>query len=187
MENYILLTQLNDFVFCPLSIYFHNTYGAMEKALYQEKPQIEGTIAHQSIDQSTFSTRSSVITSLEVVTEKYHLIGKIDVYDSRTKELIERKKHIKVVYDGYIFQLYGQYFAMKEMGYEVEKLSLYSYDTNKKIKVKLPNEDSEMLEKFEQQIKLMRNFSIHDYQQSNSLKCQNCIYEPACDRSAVDA
>ena len=53
--------------------------------------------------------------------EKYRLLGKIDIYDGKKKILRERKRQIKQVYDGYIFQLYGQYFSLIEMGYEVDK------------------------------------------------------------------
>lgn len=28
MEEIILISWLNDFIFCPVSIYFHNLYGA---------------------------------------------------------------------------------------------------------------------------------------------------------------
>lgn len=35
MENPINITMLNDFIFCPLSIYYHNLYDDMETSLYQ--------------------------------------------------------------------------------------------------------------------------------------------------------
>lgn len=35
MEDYIKITQLNDFIFCPVSIYFHNLYEDSEPMLYQ--------------------------------------------------------------------------------------------------------------------------------------------------------
>ena len=93
------------------------------------------------------------------------------------------KKHIKEIYDGYIFQLYAQYYCMKEMGYEISKLELRSVDDNKKYNVKLPEEDLEMNTKFENTINEIRKFDLEGYQQTNTLKCGNCIYEDACDRS----
>ena len=38
------------------------------------------------------------------------------------------------------YQLYAQYFCLREMGYEVEKLKLYSLDDNKVYEIPLPNE-----------------------------------------------
>ena len=45
MEETILISYLNDFIFCPVSIYFHKLYGAMDKTLYQSSFQIDGTKA----------------------------------------------------------------------------------------------------------------------------------------------
>jgi len=53
MDDAILLSQLNDFIFCPVSIYFHNLYGNMEKALYQGHAQLTGTAAHKTIDEKS--------------------------------------------------------------------------------------------------------------------------------------
>ena len=30
MENPIIISNLNDFIFCPASIYFHNIYGQQD-------------------------------------------------------------------------------------------------------------------------------------------------------------
>ena len=40
MFEEILTTQLNDFIFCPASIYFHNLYGETDKMVYQSTQQI---------------------------------------------------------------------------------------------------------------------------------------------------
>ena len=58
-----------------------------------------------------------------------------------------------------------------------------SCDDNKIYKIKLPDEDKSMKEKFENTINDMRNFDIEQYHQVNGLKCRNCIYEDACDRA----
>ena len=90
-ENPLNITALNDFIFCPVSIYFHNLYGDMEKNLYQSTDQINGTDAHKAVDEKTY-TRSGYIQSLDVYCEQYNLVGKIDLYDKDTGTLIERKK-----------------------------------------------------------------------------------------------
>lgn len=45
--------------------------------------------------------------------------------------LVERKKHVSRIYDGYVFQLYGQYYSMIDMGYAVDSLRIHSIDDNK--------------------------------------------------------
>ena len=125
MESYIPISYLNDFIFCPRSIYFHQVYGAVDQKMYYETPQIEGKIAHQSIDEKYYSTKKSVLQGTEVYCEEYNLVGKIDIFYMETGELVERKKFIKTIYDGYVLQLYAQYFSLLEMGYQVTSLSLY--------------------------------------------------------------
>ena len=53
MEETILISYLNDFIFCPISIYFHKLYGKLNKTLYQSEDQINGTNAHKAIDNKT--------------------------------------------------------------------------------------------------------------------------------------
>jgi hypothetical protein len=48
MTEYIPLSMLNDFVFCPYSIYLHNVYMEADEDLFKAPPQIKGTIAHQA-------------------------------------------------------------------------------------------------------------------------------------------
>jgi CRISPR-associated protein Cas4 len=61
MEDYIKLSTLNDFIFCPKSIYYHNLYDNYDKNIYQEETQKEGTKIHESIDNQTYSTRKSIL------------------------------------------------------------------------------------------------------------------------------
>lgn len=46
MEDLIKITQINDFIFCPASIYFHNLYGDRETTTYQRKEQINVKIVY---------------------------------------------------------------------------------------------------------------------------------------------
>lgn len=113
-EQPIAISQLNDFVFCPVSIYFHQLYYDTETTLYQSKPQIDGKKAHETVDMKKYSTSEEILQSVDVYCEKYNLIGKIDIFNKTTGTLTERKKLVKTVYDGYIWQLYAQYFSMTE-------------------------------------------------------------------------
>ena len=184
MEAYMPISIINDFIFCPLSIYFHNLFRT-DDILFQDLPQIEGKQAHQSIDNSNYSSKKSVLQGIEIYSSRLNICGKIDLYDSEKKTLTERKKKIKTIYDGYIFQLYAQYFAMVEMGYEINALKLYSYDDNKSYPVDLPDEDPEMLKKFEDTIRAINEFDPNNYTPQNKEKCTMCIYNTLCDRTLV--
>lgn len=183
MDDLILITELNDYIFCPASIYFHKLYGSMDRMIYQNSDQINGTAAHTTVDSSTFSTSKEILTGFDVYCEKYGLIGKIDIYDGKKKLLRERKKKVKQIYDGYIFQIYAQYYCMIEMGYEIKSLEIYSMDDHRHYEISLPEKDADMKNKFENTIEGIRNFNMGDFKQTNALKCERCIYEPSCDRS----
>ena len=80
MDNLIPISYLNDFIFCPVSIYFHQLYGAQERLTYQCSNQINGTAAHKTVDSSTYSTRKNILQGISVYSEELRLIGKIDVF-----------------------------------------------------------------------------------------------------------
>lgn len=50
-ENAITISNLNDFIFCPASIYFHNLDADAEKLAIQDSAQLNGSAAHRSIDK----------------------------------------------------------------------------------------------------------------------------------------
>lgn len=179
-EQTIQISYLNDFIFCPVSIFFHSLDYETEKLTYQSSCQINGTAAHSAVDEARYSDEKNILQGITVYSEKYNLFGKIDVFNVKTGQLKERKKKIKTIYDGYIFQLYAQYFALSEMGYNVKILSLYSFDDNKTYNVALPSHDSEMLEKFNEVINNINDFDYTKFIQGNSEKCKRCIYEPLC-------
>ncbi|MCM1156885.1 MAG: type V CRISPR-associated protein Cas4 [Bacteroidales bacterium] len=185
MNDAIIISNLNDFIFCPVSIYFHNLYGDRSTITYQSSSQLNGNNAHKSVDKGNYSSKQNILTAIDVYSEKYNLVGKIDIYDGENKVLTERKRQIKKVYDGYVFQIYAQYFAMCEMGYEIKKLRFYSMVDNRTYGIKLPHEDLDMFRRFEDTIMGIRQFSLEDFQQENIEKCRNCIYEPACDRGLI--
>lgn len=180
-ENPITITSLNDFIFCPVSIYFHALYSDINKIAYYSTDQTNGLNAHKSIDNKSYPV-ANTIKSLEVYCEKYNLIGKIDIYNKTTKTLTERKKKVNVIYDGYVFQLYAQYFAMTEMGYDVKRLTIHSIDDNKNYPIKLPENSPELFAKFESTISAIKNFDLSSFNQTNGEKCAHCIYSPYCDR-----
>lgn len=42
MEDLILISNLNDFIFCPVSIYFHKLYGNQDNLTYFDNVQWNG-------------------------------------------------------------------------------------------------------------------------------------------------
>lgn len=183
MEAYIQISFLNDFIFCPLSIYFHQLFGQLSTRLYHDLPQIEGLAAHKTIDDKKYSTKKSILQGIDIFSHKYNLCGKIDIFDTETGLLTERKKHITKIYDGYIFQIYAHYYGLTEMGYSVKQMRFYSSDDNKVYHVKLPHEDPQMQAAFEQVVDNINSFDMENFTPVNDLKCKNCIYESLCDRS----
>lgn len=183
METSIPISYLNDFIFCPRSIYFHQLYGKPKKISYQKSPQIKGLQAHKTVDNQTYSASAHILQGIEVYTDKYKIHGKIDQFDTKLGVLTEKKKLIKVIYDGYVFQIYAQYFGLKEAGHQINKLNLYSIDNNKTYIVKFPEENPDMLEKFEQTIFALHNYDLRAPFEANINKCTNCIYNNLCDQS----
>ncbi len=183
MEIYLPISYLNDFVFCPRSIYFHQLYGKVEQRLYQTTDQTEGKAAHRAVDERTYSTSRHILQGAEVYSDKYRIGGKIDTFDIKKGSLVERKKKIKTIYDGYVFQLYAQYHCLTEMGYAVKSMKFYSMDDNKNYSVPLPTEDADWQKKFEQVVLAVRSFNLKNEFTPNIKKCERCIYNNLCDAS----
>lgn len=184
METYIPISFLNDFIFCPRSIYFHQLYENFNKEVYQQKPQIAGMAAHASIEGKSYSTRKNILQGLEIYCERYKICGKVDIFDADSGKLIERKRQIKTIYDGYVFQVYAQYHALCEMGYTVKSIVLYDVVHNKAYPIALPHENPEMQRKFEKLIEQINCFDMNapDFNPVEA-KCRNCIYSNLCDYS----
>lgn len=182
MELYLKISNLNDFIFCPLSIYYHQLYGELSERMYYGQAQLDGKAAHSAVDEKRYSTHKNILQSLDVYSDEYKLSGKIDIFDIEKGLLTERKKHIETIYDGYVFQLYAQCICLREMGYKVKQLRFYSSDDNKIYPVKLPEEDSEMFENFKATNEAMQTFDVSSYLPKSEDKCRNCIYNDFCDR-----
>jgi len=185
MQDYISISTLNDFIFCPYSIYLHNVYMESDETIYHATPQVRGRAAHESIDNKTASNRANDLLSLPVYSEEFGLMGKVDLYKKKEKKLIERKYQLKQIYQGQIYQLWAQMFCLQEMGFEVDSLAFYEISTNKMIPISKPNEkDIDQFKKF------IKNF--REYQPGitlfpvNSNKCKHCIYCNLCDKTQED-
>lgn len=185
MENPISISNLNDFIFCPLSIYFHGLFYGKEKTTFQQTAQTEGTIAHESIDKRFYSNKKVIKQGISVYSEELNICGKIDLFNMETNTLIERKNNIIKIYDGYIFQVYAQYYCLIDMGYNVNNIKIYAYRQNKTYDIPLPDKDKKMKNKFFEVLRQINEFDYHSFYPKDKKKCDNCIYSEICDRRLI--
>lgn len=178
MEGYIQISKLNDFIFCPYSVYLHSVYEGFSQKTFHSSCQTVGKLCHENIEQGRYTTSKCVLQGIEIYSEKYWLIGKIDIFNVKNGALIERKYKIKRIFDGYKYQLYAQMFALEEMGYKVKSLNIQSLSDNKRYKIPLPN--TEEINEFELLIKQIRNYQPSKNFKKNFKKCSKCIYKPLC-------
>ena len=160
MEQYITFSQINDFLFSSASLYLHGAHMGYADAAYKQQPQVKGKLLHENLDAGTYSTSRQVLSGLYAWSEALQVGGRIDIYDARTRHLIERKTRIKSVYRGYVLQIYAQVYALKEGGMPVEKISLHSLEDNKRYRIPLPcAEDRKELEEV---LRAMRALNARD-------------------------
>lgn len=180
MEDYIALSTLNDFIFCPYSIYLHNIYMGADEDVYHATPQTKGKTAHIKVDNKTTSCGTNDIVALPVFSDELGIMGKIDVYKKQEKWLIERKYELKQIFRGQLYQIWGQYFCMTEMGYAIEKMSFYEISTNRMIAIEIPNKfNKDELSKF---IEMFKTYDPTQKIHINTNKCKHCIYCNLCDK-----
>lgn len=188
MEDYIRLKNLSDFDFCERSIFYQNLYqDNYEEKIFKSKEQIYWKLLHESIDKKTYSTRKNILQWLEVYSENYKIMWKIDIFDTKTWELIERKTEIfkdengkEKIYRWQRYQLWWQMFCLEEMWYEVLSLWIYSVKDNKKYRIYKPS--SKEIVEFQNLLERYKKFDLlqKDWKQ-NSQKCIKCIYKELCD------
>lgn len=183
--DYIPLSLLNDYIFCPYSIYLHSVYMETDDDVFKAPPQVKGSIAHHGVDAKKGSTRAADLFSLSVFSDELGISGKIDLLKQDRKTLIERKNNLKHIFRGQLYQLWGQYFCLKEMGFDVERLAFYEISTNKIIDVPLPG-DVEKLELIDFVERFKKYVPGTTPINTNPNKCAHCIYCNLCDKTNTD-
>ena len=185
MEPYLTITQINDFIFCPYSLYFSGIFrSTVSDSVYHETPQRIGQSVHQRIDRQTYSSRKSILAGTTVYCSKYNLLGKIDIFDITTGVLTERKYSVTAIYDGFCYQLYAQLFALTEMGYHVKALRIHAIKDNRIHKVPMPSTDD--IDCFEHTLECIRNFSTDRTIAPNPNKCRRCVYRALCNICPIE-
>ncbi|MFZ1248804.1 MAG: type V CRISPR-associated protein Cas4 [Candidatus Saccharimonadales bacterium] len=176
MEPFIAISTINDFLFCPRSLYMHQAAGDIAPTSYQAAPQVRGKAMHEAIDTGRYSHRKTVLQGTPIFSEKLQIQGKLDTFDTATGELIERKAHLTQVYEGYMWQLYAEYFCLREMGYDPTSLAFYSTQDNKKHPVRLPTEaDKTQLKRI---IQDMQTYNAEKLLAHHCPRCNHNIYAP---------
>ena len=184
MDDYILISNLNDFIFCPYSIYLHNVYMDADEDVYHAAPQTIGKAAHESVDMKTYSSCKNEILALPVYSDELGIMGKIDLYKVNEKKLIERKYQLKHIYQGQIYQLWAQFFCMTEMGYAIDSLSFYEISTNKMHPISIP--DTENKNELLRFIDSFRHYNPEEALVTSPNKCIHCIYCNLCDKTDTE-
>lgn len=169
MEPIINISQINDFIYCPKSLYLHNIYSNFDTQVYHDQPQTSGKIAHENIDNNSYTTSRHILQGISIYSEKLKIKGKIDIYDTQRKCLIERKYRVRQVYLGYRYQLFAQMYCVQEIGMIVSQLYIHSLADNIRHVIPLP--DDQEKHEFELLINRMREF---DHQMLQSHSCNNC-------------
>ena len=176
MEPLIAISTINDFLYCPRSLYMHIAAGDITPASYHDTPQIRGNELHSAIEEGRYSHRKNIWQATPIYSEELQLYGKLDTYDTATRELVERKAHLTRIYEGYLMQLYAEYYCLIEMGETPKKLAFYSMLDNKKYPVPLPsNEDKQRLLSI---LDNMRSYTPEKLLEHHCSHCDNNIYAP---------
>lgn len=180
MEDPIAASLLNDFVFCPASIYFHGVDAGLDKLSYASGEQMQGEALHKNVDERKYSSRANILQSVDVYCEEYGVSGRIDLFDADTGTLTERKRKISALYDGQIYQVYAYCYALREMGYTVNTIRIHSMMDNRTYPIPLPEQDERYRKGFEETVEKMRTIDLEHFVQPNMEKCKKCVYEPLC-------
>lgn len=180
MDFFVPISMLNDFVFCPYSIYLHQVYMELDEGMYHARDQVRGRIAHETVDRQGAGHKRNELRGLSVFCESLGVGGKIDTYKPDEKMLVERKYRLTRIFRGQLYQLWAEYYSLLEMGFEIEQIAFYETSTNKMYCQPLPQRSEfEELKAFADEI---RAWSPASELQVNPNKCRYCIYSALCDR-----
>lgn len=175
MEQFIRISAINDFLFCPRSLYLHSIYEGYDTSLFNDKSQVVGLGLHASIDENRYSTSKHILQGLSIASVEYGLMGKIDLYDAKKLVLVERKTRIKTLHEGYRMQMYAQYVCMVEMGYEILYMYLRSMRDNKRYALLPPGEHER--ERLRYILGQMRRTTPATVRTHRCARCKSHIYD----------
>ena|SRR3989344_1138053 len=174
MDTAIPISAINDFLFCPKSLYLHSIYSSFDTSIYHDSPQTIGKISHENIENETYTTSRHILQAMSVYSVRLGVKGKIDIFDSKKGHLIERKYRVKSLYKGFKYQLYAQMYCLEESGYQVKKLFIQSLSDNKRYEISIPTQEERR--EFEDTIFKMKSFDADSIDNHTCNHCANNIY-----------
>ncbi len=178
MDGFVSFSQLNDFLFCPRSLYLHSLYYGYKTSLFHDTAQANGTAAHETIDNNTYK-RKGWVSGIWLCSPTYGIYGKCDLYNATTGVLVERKRTVHRLFLGLIMQVWAQAVCLEERGNIVGKIFLHSLTDNIKHSVKLP--DAGVKSQLKALVYDIKSYTLLQGDLNPSVyKCQNCIYAPLC-------
>ena len=136
----ISISQIIDFIYSPQTLYNGTSYDTLMDDTYYEENIIQGKNIHKSIDLQSYSSSKKILQGISIGSAQYGIHGKIDLFDTVTNTLIERKRYAEEVQFSTKIQLYAQYVCLTEMGYTISKLEIRSSKNNKIFQAPLPSE-----------------------------------------------
>jgi CRISPR-associated exonuclease Cas4 len=134
----IPITKLVDYLYSPQTVYTRLSYDDLDYSVYYSYFQTEGKMHHKSIDKQDYSTSKHILQGVSIGSEEFGIHGKIDLYNTKSKQLIERKRSVSHIQLSALTQLYAQYYCLIEMGFKVESIKVYSILDKKSYKIPLP-------------------------------------------------
>jgi CRISPR-associated exonuclease Cas4 len=174
MDSAIPISAINDFLFCPKSLYLHSIYSSFNTNIYHDVPQVAGSVAHENIENGNYTTSKYILQGLFVYSNRLGIKGKIGTYDTKNKHLTERKYRVRSIYKGFRYQLYAQMYCLEEAGMPVKRLFIQSLSNNKRFEIPLPSEAER--KDFEATVTDMRNFNSESTRNHLCGRCQSNIY-----------
>lgn len=181
MEHYLPISILNDFIFCPYSIYLHQIYDAQQEELYHSIFQSRGKRLHNFLHNDT---QANNLRHAFVVSNRWGIYGRIDEYIDSERELIEYKSSVATPYKGYYYQIWAQYVCLSEMGVRVDKLAFFDLSTETKMPIPIPTQ--EQLNELYAHIERIKYYDFSTEIIVNPNKCKKCIYFNLCERCAEE-
>jgi CRISPR-associated exonuclease Cas4 len=136
MEDFIFLSALNQYDYCPRRCY----YIFVENVFVENEHTVEGSLLHSRADSGETSTRDGTLQwrSVYLYAKQLGISGKADVIEEKGGELvpIEHKKGKRGQWTNDALQLCAQALCLEEMtGRNVEKGYLYYAATGRRQEV----------------------------------------------------
>ncbi|OCL26497.1 CRISPR-associated protein Cas4 [Orenia metallireducens] len=135
-EIYFPLSALNTYIYCPYRMYLVYICGEWEENYHTTKGTLDHELVHSEI--SRYREGYKQTTQVYVKSDKYRLVGKIDVVEERNDEIypVEFKKGNSSEWVNNKLQLCAQAICLEEqLGIEIERGYLWFLDSYRRKEV----------------------------------------------------